>query len=269
MSAEFVSTSAPELFDRLFGEADDPMYLLNPSQRVIRDLVEWGVDHRDTFPEMKLLAEEWTLKRALSSFTVASRAADLIDAGGLAIRYDEDPPNSTVAVDGERLVAIVGLDDRYGAFTTTDDSFVTDLHATGSRSFDTAESYAFHTPPLSRIERTLEDRMGEHRRTDFVAYVDAVETLGVTLDEVVISLLVAANNEDLLYDISKWGEDIGLASKATFSRKKADLEEAGIIDTEKEPIEVGRPRLRLKFADASFADLTPVDQVERTAERLN
>ncbi|PSQ37416.1 hypothetical protein BRD05_00685, partial [Halobacteriales archaeon QS_9_70_65] len=60
---------------------------------------------------------------------------------------------------------------------------------------------------------------------------------------------VAAKNEDLLYDISKWGEDIGIASKATFSRTKSRLEETGLIDTEKVPIDVGRPRLRLKLGD--------------------
>ena len=40
-----------------------------------------------------------------------------------------------------------------------------------------------------------------------------------------------------------------IASKATFSRTKTRLEDAGIIDTEKVPIDVGRPRLRLKLGD--------------------
>jgi hypothetical protein len=68
-------------------------------------------------------------------------------------------------------------------------------------------------------------------------------------DEVTISLILAARNGELLYDISKWGEDVGLASKATFSRTKSALEDLGLIATEKVPIDVGRPRLRLKFAD--------------------
>jgi predicted transcriptional regulator len=65
------------------------------------------------------------------------------------------------------------------------------------------------------------------------------------LDEVGLSLLVAAKHEQLLYDISRWGEDTGVASKATFSRTKTHLEEQGLIETEKVPIDVGRPRLRL------------------------
>jgi len=60
---------------------------------------------------------------------------------------------------------------------------------------------------------------------------------------------VAARNGDLLYDISRWGEDVGIASKATFSRTKTRMEESGVIATEKVPIDVGRPRLRLRLGD--------------------
>ncbi|MFW6153464.1 MAG: hypothetical protein ACOC42_03805, partial [Halobacteriota archaeon] len=73
---------------------------------------------------------------------------------------------------------------------------------------------------------------------------------------------------DLLYDVSKWGEDIGLASKATFSRKKSELEDAGVIDTEKEYIDVGRPRLRLKFAHASLEGASPADIVDRVVRTI-
>jgi hypothetical protein len=73
---------------------------------------------------------------------------------------------------------------------------------------------------------------------DFRAVLDSLEAArggGEGLDEVTISLLVAAKNRELLYDISRWGEDIGLASKATFSRTKTRLEDNGLIETEKVP----------------------------------
>ena len=40
-----------------------------------------------------------------------------------------------------------------------------------------------------------------------------------------------------------------MASKATFSRTKTRLEERGLIETEKVPIDVGRPRLRLLLGE--------------------
>jgi predicted transcriptional regulator len=87
--------------------------------------------------------------------------------------------------------------------------------------------------------------------TDFRTVLESIESMGDDdeLDEVEVNLLVAAKHEQLLYDISRWGEDAGVASKATFSRTKNHLEEKGLIETEKIPIDVGRPRLRLLLGD--------------------
>ena len=82
-----------------------------------------------------------------------------------------------------------------------------------------------------------------------------------------ISLLVAAKNEALLYDISKWGEDVGIASKATFSRTKTKLEDMGLLDTEKVPIDVGRPRLRLMLGDNRLRD-ADTDQLASVAQTI-
>jgi predicted transcriptional regulator len=87
------------------------------------------------------------------------------------------------------------------------------------------------------------------------------------LDEVTVSLLVAAKNDVLLYDISKWGEDIGLASKATFSRTKTELEDVGLIETEKVPIDVGRPRLRLRLGDDRLLE-ADADQLAAVARDI-
>ncbi len=88
---------------------------------------------------------------------------------------------------------------------------------------------------------------------------------GDGLDEVTIALLVAARHNVLLYDISKWGEDVQLASKATFSRTKNLLEDSGLLATEKVPIEVGRPRLRLVLANSKLKE-APVEEVVRHAQ---
>ncbi|MFB6184704.1 MAG: DUF5821 family protein, partial [Haloarculaceae archaeon] len=68
-------------------------------------------------------------------------------------------------------------------------------------------------------------------------------------------------------DISKWGEDIGLASKATFSRTKTKLEDMGLIDTEKVPIDVGRPRLRLMLGDDRLSE-ADTDELASVAQSL-
>ena len=132
---------------------------------------------------------------------------------------------------------------------------------------DRAEAFSLRTPGLSRVRETLAERIGESAAADFDAVLTSMESArgdGDGLDEVTISLLVAAKNDELLYDISKWGEDVGIASKATFSRTKSELEDAGLITTEKVPIDVGRPRLRLKLGedvgDASAGELAAMAQ---------
>ena len=76
------------------------------------------------------------------------------------------------------------------------------------------------------------------------------------LSIVEIMLILAARNEVLFYDVSKWGEDTGIASKATFSRAKSALEDAGLIETEKVPLDIGRPRIGLiATGELATADL--------------
>jgi hypothetical protein len=82
-------------------------------------------------------------------------------------------------------------------------------------------------------------------------------------------LLVAGRHELLLHDLSTWGEELGVASKATFSRGKTALIEDGILTSEKVPIEVGRPRLRLLLTDehAALSITELLDQANETVGR--
>ena len=75
------------------------------------------------------------------------------------------------------------------------------------------------------------------------------------------------SHELQLYDISRWGEDTGVASKATFSRTKTRLEDRGLIDTTKVPIDVGRPRLRLLLGDERLQE-ADIDDLASVAQEL-
>ena len=80
---------------------------------------------------------------------------------------------------------------------------------------------------------------------------------------------MAAKHEQLLYDISRWGEDAGVASKATFSRTKTHLEERGLLETEKVPIDVGRPRLRLLVGDERLGEVDAEELASVARELLS
>ena len=205
----------------------------------------------DDPPTVRLLATESVLKTVTSDFTVAGTAADLVAAGVLSLRTTEERLDGPLLCTDEAVVSVVSTDEHAAGLVTRDETFVEAARTGYTEQWDDADEFGLRTPPLSRVHETLGDEFGPDVRADFERMRAALGTQrgDGEIDEVVVSLLAAAKNEQLLYDISTWGEHVGVASRATFSRKKATLEEGGLIDTEKVPIDVGRPRLRLLLGD--------------------
>lgn len=232
-------------------EASDGVLVVNPSADTIRAFVKIAAEY-DDLPVVKLYADGRTVKTVMEDFIVASNAADLIERDDLEIRTTEEDLDNSLLVTDTAVVALVDAGSEIGGLSTDDKKFIDAAFDAYEAEFERAEPFSLRTPPLSRVRETLADDIGPDTEEDFNNILASLETArgnGDGLDEVTISLLVAAKNEVLLYDISRWGEDVGIASKATFSRTKTKLEDMGIIDTEKVPIDVGRPRLRLKLGD--------------------
>jgi hypothetical protein len=256
------------LSDEITG-ADGDIIVVNPSHDAIGTLVSVLGTLSDP-TTVRLFAAEDPLKDLMDDFLVASAAADLIQTGELAVRTLEDVPNSSLVLSEESVVSLVQSDDRAAGLTTTDDAFVAETYQYYDERWADAPEFSLRTPPRSRVMETLETSIGPECAADFATVLDSLDTArgdGVGLDEVTISLLVAAKNGELLYDISRWGEDVGVASKATFSRTKTRLEDEGLIDTEKVPIDVGRPRLRLLLGDQRLVD-ADTDELAAVAQEL-
>lgn len=270
-----MEASESALFDaRVAGVfEDDPAggseeaFLINPSRRVVESVV---TDLEPNRPEsLRLFAAEDPLKELFDEFTVASATADLVESDVLSIRLLESVPRHSLLLTDERIVSIVDDGDRIRGLATGTDSLVADAYERYRERWERAEGYSLRAPPLSRIERTLRRELGAPVATDFDRALSAVEEYdGAPVDEVAAALLVAAKHDELLYDISQWGEEVGLASKATFSRTKNRLEETDILDTNKVPIDVGRPRLRLTLGPDGLAEAAPEAVVETAADRL-
>ncbi|MWG36735.1 transcriptional regulator TbsP [Halomarina oriensis] len=249
MSSNVLESSVESLLTTALADVDGTAYLVNPDAETFEALVE-GVEEDDDV-SVRLFGDERMLKDVLDDFIVASTAANLMDAGRLELRVLDEPSN-TLLVTGEHVMAIVDTGDHVAGLTTDDDAFVESATEQYAAAWDEASQFNLRTPAITRVRQSLSDDIGPDVAEDFDTVLASMETArgdGDGLDEVTISLLVAAKNEELLYDISKWGEDVGIASKATFSRTKTRLEELGLIDTEKVPIDVGRPRLRLVLGD--------------------
>ncbi|MDG5819028.1 DUF5821 family protein [Natronococcus sp. A-GB7] len=257
MTSNLLNHQIDDILESVLEDASGDVYMVNPSRDAIEQFVSVATAFEGDLPSVHMLADERTLKDVMDDFIVASNAADLVSQGALSLRTLEEAPENSLLVTEDSVVAIVHANDRVGGLVTDDESFVTDTHDAYATRWEDASQFNLRTPPITDVQNTLSEEISPDAQEDFSAILDSLETArgdGDGLDEVTISLLVAAKNEALLYDISKWGEDVGIASKATFSRTKTKLEDMGLIDTEKVPIDVGRPRLRLKIGDERLTE---------------
>ncbi len=262
MASNLLETDIEDILEDTFAETEGELLVVDPSAETVEAIVEAGVES-DDLPKLHMLADEDVLKDVMDDFLVASKAADLVEGDSLSLRILPTDADNALFVSEDRVVALVSTDDRVAALSSDEAEFVEEVFSTYSEAFEEAEEYRLRTPAISRVRETMAEEIGEATREDFDGVLASMETArgnGDGLDEVTVSLLVAAKNDVLLYDISKWGEDVGIASKATFSRTKTRLEDLGLIDTEKVPIDVGRPRLRLKLGDERLKDAS-VDQL--------
>ncbi|GAA0240417.1 DUF5821 family protein [Halobacterium noricense] len=264
LEATVLDQEFAEVTHSLFEDADS-LLVVNPASDVFRTVILTATEFDNELPDIKVLATPDLLKAAVEDFILASQIADLIDQGTLSLRTTTDIARSSLLISDNRVVSIVISGDELTGLHSTDDSFVENVRTTFMDEWETGDEFTVRTPPLSRIQETLSDEFGNDVRDDFMMMLESVETVpgdDDDLDAVTITLLVAANNNELLYDIGKWGEDTGVASKATFSRTKTRLEDRGLIDTEKVPIDVGRPRLRLVLMADDLEDVDSLaDQV--------
>lgn len=267
MRQNILESGVEGLLEAVLGDTEGELYLINPS----RDILEASIPAIEATESVsvRLLADERSMKDVFGDFIIASTAADLIESDRLGLRTYESPTN-TLIVTEESVTAVVTSGGQVAGLTTDDDAFVSAVREEYESEWESADNFKLRTPAITNVRSSLSMEMGEDVATDFDGVLTSLETArgnGDGLDEVTISLLVAAKNEELLYDISKWGEDVGIASKATFSRTKTRLEEMGLVDTEKVPIDVGRPRLRLILGHEQLRN-TSSDELANVAQSL-
>ncbi len=271
MSANLLGTDVEEVLGRVLDGKPDCLYVVNPSKAVLEELIYATAEAGESSPEIRILGEDETLKAVMEDFLVASQTADLVEAERVAIRSVPENGRTAMLLTDARVTALVEAGGAVGGLSTDDEAFTEAVLSAVEDEWEAASRFQLRTPALSRITETLEMDLESTVREDFESLLGALETAkgnGAGIDEVTISLLVAAKNKVLLYDISKWGEDVGIASKATFSRTKTKLEDKGLIDTEKVPIDVGRPRLRLKLQDDRLQGAEPEEMAEIATQAL-
>lgn len=234
-------------------------YLINPDSGILQKTVETLQTATHWDGDLRILGEETRISELLKTFVLATEVAGLIEADRAAIRTREGyDRNSAIVSRAGISFWMQTRDDTMPVFEGADDGLQSLLDAL-TEEWKSGEPYSIRTPGRPRLRETMDDELSENFRRDFdeiVEEADGLPASGGEVNVVTAALIAAARNQLLFYDLSHWGEDVGLASIATFTRMKQRLEDKGVIETSKVPIDVGRPRLRLHLVDEKADFLT-------------
>src|SRR6056297_2018796 len=124
MDSNLLETDINDILQSVLTEASDDLLLVDPTEEAIRALVDVASAFGGDLPTIRMLAEERPIKETMEDFLVASRAADLIDAGVLSIRLLDEPAANSLLVSSDSVLAVVSAGDRIAALSTDDSEFV-------------------------------------------------------------------------------------------------------------------------------------------------
>ena len=236
--------TAVDLLQIVYDKATDRVIAVDPPWPVLRTLAR-ALDGQAEPVQTDLLLSEAGRATLADHFAFATRFAEFIEDGSVRIGALQGIPSDRLLLARDYAVAllhpspVVGID--------------TDDHEVTAALFDhygaVAKEAAAHDlsqPSQARLLETAAATFGPAYRAD----LETALSLEQPFDPVVLSLLLGATHDELLFDLSRWGEALGLASIATFSRRKTDLEEQGHLQTEAISQDVGRPRQRLQLGQS-------------------
>lgn len=231
--------------DALLSEEDD-LTVVAPDQAVLQAVVD-QLAKNSGLTTVRILAGSSTLRLLRDRFLHGLRAADLVSEGALAIRSAEDLPGTNLVLGQNTVSVLIPTEQQVGVATTTDTSFTDALSESLSQRWADASQYDVRHPPLSTTLQTVQEQLSEQMRADLDTALGCIDRSDIAVNKMELLVLLAAKNTHQQYRLSRWTEDIGIASIASMSRTKQSLEGRGILDTESDPVDIGRPRERLQL----------------------
>lgn len=220
--------------------------VVNPRREVLLTLVDELTGAGTT--TVRVLATEQRLRVLRDQFLQGARAADLISDGLLALRVGE-VQHTDLVLGTSDVSVIVPAGERVGVPQSSEDGFLDALRTDLQAQWQEASRFDVRQPPLAEALDTVADRLGPEMRDDLREALDVLETTGQSVDEKILIVLLGARNGVQQYRLSRWAEDIGLASVASMSRRKQILQQEDLIETESVQVGKGRPRQQLQLAE--------------------
>lgn len=201
-------------------------------------------------PAVRFLGDGTVFRKASRQFPVGARlGAVTVDAGPRAVESRSFP---TTLV-GPTAVAVVVTTSDARCVAVADDACHDRLRAGAERAWADGDDTGVSLPSLDTLLATAEHELSPGFREGVETAVDVADARSPDgiVDGVGAALLVAAAHELLFRDVSQWVARQSLASKATCSRRRDELTDAGVVTTSQETTDPGRPRLRCHLTEAA------------------
>lgn len=228
--------------------SDDSVRIIVSGSIEVRSIFKWiqASEHR----QLQVLLSESIASSATELFPINSKLKQLQNRDGVCIHTAEHDDLPTAVISSKQLYLRVTFG-QLEEFTEIDDrDLYQEFKARFDSLFDSSVPLEINVAPWHELLRSLEKQVGHETKQQYVRLIQvAAESDIYSLDEISVAIIATALAGGLQNDIAKWGEDTDFASAATFSRRKGALEEDGVITTEKVPVEIGRPKHRLRLSD--------------------
>lgn len=196
-------------------------------------------------------------------FLLETTVAEARSRGRLAVRIASADLDERLLVGDGTARVVVPIEGTVGIFDVSSEDLVSPLREKYERHWEAGERVRTRAPPRTDLFDAAADRLGDRFVDEFDDALSGADHLAWhgTPTPIELSLVVAGRSGEHLYDVSRWGEDAGFASRSSLSRAKNELESEGLLTIESDPQERGRPRQRLLVGDERLAEADPDEVV--------
>lgn len=239
--------------------------LVAGARAVVAAVAAWEVPTVVSLTDARLLAEFLLVDAPPTHLTIITdraTAAAVTDVSYLAWSLaehlessrldlyveDADRPPSIAVSDGALIALVVDGATPAGVLTTDHERLRHQVKAQLESRIEDTVAIVAHGPTMTEVETEFAARFGADVAARYRRCLDELWPAvlnGSAVDAVSTAVVVVASANGWLHDLGAWGRAVGIATEADFSRAKAELESAGVIEVVEESRGVGRPRQRL------------------------
>jgi hypothetical protein len=223
-------------------------------------------------PTIRIIASKDTLDAITETFPDNARLKGYVLDNDLKLKTlpenNEEHPHSPAIVAGDDVYIPVYTGSKHQIIPAPETETTSELRDVVTSTIDAAKPFSFRVPAYRKIEEEFTETVSEACFETLEKILDAADGFGHSTNiskPTTAILLAAAAHEEQNYHTGQAAEDSRFASKAKMSREKRKLEDRNLLETEKIPKDIGRPRQRLTL---NSTELGPDPDPETIAQKI-